>query len=201
FQNKAVDDTRTLKDIAGRISGKKCLILAPGSSIIREKERIDSYVEKEKPVVISANFVPDTYQADYVFCCNAMRFEMLLGRKNMPELIVTSNLLEMCADERLGGRKPLVVNYTDLHFDEAIPYDNSVIMLLRLLKKLDVSDAALAGFDGYRAGSRENYVADYMASQHTKGEEENKRIKERMAQMEKQMNICYLTESLYKCGE
>ncbi len=198
FQNKSVDDAGTLKDLAGKLAGKKCLILAPGSSILGEKERIDRYIAEEDPIVFSANFVPETYVADYVFCCNAMRFEMLLGKKTMPALVVTSNLLEMCEDERLGGRQPLIVNYTDLHFDEERSYDNSVIMLLRLLKKLEVSDVALAGFDGYRAGSRENYVADYMASQHTKGDEENKRIKERMGQMEKQMNICYLTKSLYQ---
>lgn len=198
FQNKAVDDVQTLKYMAGKLAGKKCLILAPGSSILGEKERIDRYIAEEKPVVFSANFVPETYTADYVFCCNAMRFEMMLGRKDMPELVVTSNLLEMCADRRLDCRNPLIVNYTDLHFDEARPYDNSVIMLLRLLKKLEVADVALAGFDGYRPDSRENYVADYMASQHTKGDEENREIKARMVQMEKQMNILYLTRSLYK---
>ena len=86
----------------------------------------------------------------------------------------------------------------DLHFDEMGPSDNSVIMLLRLLKKLDVQDVALAGFDGYRTDSKANYVSDYMASQHTKGDEENKKIRERMMQMERQLNIRYLTESLYQ---
>ena len=198
FQNKAVDDGQTLKELAARLAGKICLILAPGSSIVREKETVAAYIEKEHPVVISANFVSETYPADYVFCCNAMRYEMMRGKKDMPEMIVTSNLLEMCADEGSGGRKPQIVNYTDLHFDEAGSFDNSVILLLRLLKKLEISGAVLAGFDGYRENSSENYVADYMASQHTKGSEENKRIRECMAQMEKQMKISYLTQSLYQ---
>lgn len=198
FQNKAVDDTQTIRKLAARLAGKKCLILAPGSSIVGEKERIETYMAKEDPVVISANFVPETYRADYVFCCNAMRYEMMLGKKDKPELVVTSNLLEMCSDESSSGSQPMLVNYADLHFDEAGSYDNSVIMLLRLLKKLEVSEAALAGFDGYRVNSRENYVADYMASQHIKGDEENKRIKKYMEQMEKQMNILYLTKTLYK---
>lgn len=67
-----------------RLAGKTCLILAPGSSIVSEKERIASYIETKQPVIISANFVPDTYKADYVFCCNAMRFEMVLGRREIP---------------------------------------------------------------------------------------------------------------------
>lgn len=198
FQNRAVDDARTLRELAGQLAGRKCLILAPGSSIVGEREKVTSYIEAEKPVIISANFVPDTYRADYVFCCNAMRFEMMLGRKDMPELVITSNLLEMCADEGAGDTKPMIVNYTDLRFDEMGSSDNSVIMLLRLLKRLEVSDVALAGFDGYRKDMKANYVADYMASQHTKGEEENKKIRERMEQMEKQINIRYLTKSLYQ---
>lgn len=201
FQNKAVDDGQTLKELAGQLAGKKCLVLAPGPSIIGEREKVEAYIAREKPVVISANFAPDSYAADYVFCCNAMRLEMIFAKKEIPRLIVTSNLLEMCAEEARGKAQPLAVNYMDLHFDEAAPSDNSVIMLLRLLKKLEVSDVALAGFDGYRTDVRTNYVADYMASQHIKGGEENKKLRERMEQMEKQMSITYLTESLYRCKE
>lgn len=200
FQNKAIDDGQTLKELSGQLSGKKCLILAPGPSILEDREKIGRYIKEEKPVVFSANFVPDSYQADYVFCCNAMRFEMILGKKDIPNMVITSNLLEMCANRTGGDGKLLVVNYMDLHFDEARPYDNSVLMLLRLLKKLEVSDVALAGFDGYRVDGKANYVADYMASQHIKGDEDNKKIKERIGQMERQMNILYLTESLYRNG-
>lgn len=198
FQNKAIDDSETLKYLSQRLAGRKCLILAPGSSIMRDRDKIADYIEDENPIVFSANFVPDSYQSDYVFCCNAMRLEMILGKKQIPAMIVTSNLLEMCSDDGVGKDQFGAVNYMDLHFDEAGPSDNSVIMLLRLLKKLEVSDVALAGFDGYRADTKTNYVADYMASQHIKGDEENKKIRERMAQLEKQMNIRYLTESLYR---
>ena len=197
FQNKAIDDTQTLAALAQQLAGKQCLILAPGSSILSEREKVERYIAQEKPVVVSANFVPDTYETDYVFCCNAMRLEMIYGKKKVPKLIVTSNLLEMCGEDRPEGQKPCAVNYMDLHFGESGPSDNSVIMLLRLLKKLEVSSVALAGFDGYRTDVRTNYVADYMASQHIKGDEENKKIKERMEQMEKQMNVQYLTKSLY----
>lgn len=194
FQNKAIDDTETLKALADQLAGRKCLILAPGYSIVSDREKIAAYVKEEKPVVLSANFVPDFYQVDYVFCCNAMRLEMIRINKQIPKMIVTSNLLEMCSQED----DFYAVNYMDLHFGEAGPADNSVIMLLRLLKKLEAADVALAGFDGYRTDSRTNYAADYMASQHTKGDEENKKIRERMVQMEKQMSIRYLTKSLYK---
>ncbi len=205
FQNNAVDDTAALQDLAANLAGRKCLILAPGSSIAEEQDKIHAYIEREKPVVLAANFVPEHYCADYVFCCNAMRLESILGTKKPSKLLITSNLVDlyeekmnhisagMCAENSVQ-----YVNYVDISFTESEPVDNSVIMLLRLLKKLEVPQAALAGFDGYKSGREENYVAGYMASQHTKGEEENRKIRNHMRQMEKVLEIQYLTDSLYR---
>lgn len=205
FQNNAIDDTEVLQNLSKELAYRKCLILAPGSSILEEKKRVQDYIEQEKPVVFAANFVPEGYDVDYIFCCNAMRLETILGKKNLPRLVVTSNLLDMCeeetAQENLSMEAVLGVNYMDLSFQENEPSDNSVIMLLRLLKKLEAEQVALAGFDGYRTDHKINYVADYMASQHTKGEEENKKIKGYMEQLEKQMKIRYLTKSLYQAGD
>lgn len=202
FQNNAIDDTETIQRLSKELAHRKCLILAPGSSILEEKERVQTYIVQENPIVFAANFVPESYAADYVFCCNAMRLETILGKKNLPRLVVTSNLLDMCeeetAQENLAMEEVLGVNYMDLSFQENKPSDNSVIMLLRLLKKLEAEQVALAGFDGYQTNHKANYVADYMASQHTKGEEENKKIKGYMEQLEKQMQIRYLTKSLYQ---
>lgn len=205
FQNNAVDDTAVLQELAAKIAGRKCLILAPGSSIAKERDTITAYMEEENPVVFAANFVPENYGADYVFCCNAMRLESILGTKKRPALLITSNLADlyaekmnhMPADMRAECRVQCV-NYVDISFTETEPVDNSVIMLLRLLKKLEVSQVALAGFDGYSSGRNENYIAGYLASQHTKGEEENNKIRTYMAQMEKVLEIQYLTDSLYR---
>ncbi|MBP3476283.1 MAG: aldolase catalytic domain-containing protein [Lachnospiraceae bacterium] len=201
FQNNAIDDAQVLQKLSQELAHKNCLILAPGPSILEEKDKVAAYIEKEKPVVLSANFVPDGYHADYVFCCNAVRLETILGKKSLPDLVITSNLLDMCEEKALQARgdktEVLEVNYMDLSFRENEPSDNSVIMLLRLLKKLEVGRVALAGFDGYHTDYKANYVADYMASQHTKGEEENKKIKGYMEQLEKQMEIQYVTKSLY----
>ncbi len=191
FQNNAIDDADVLKKLEKVLSGKECLILAPGSSILKEQDRIKDYIVKEKPIVISANFVPESYQVDYTFYSNAMRFEAVSEKREDHKNIITSNLME------LNHNCSLVVNYIDLFFDEKESSDNSVIMLLRLLKKLRVSRVVLAGFDGYGKNPVSNYVKDYMASQHTKGEEENEKIKRLMEQLEKQLEITYLTRSLY----
>lgn len=192
FQNNEVDDAETLQNLRGELYQKECLILAPGSSILHEQEQIRQFIERRNPIVFSANFVSDNFEPDYVFCCNAMRYETILNKRYLGKCIVTSNLLEMCQNQEM------VVNYADLSFDEKEPIDNSVIMLLKLLKKLEISHVTLAGFDGYRTGNESDYVDAYMRSQHTKGREENEKIKRCMKQLAGQIEIQYLTKSLYQ---
>lgn len=191
FQNNEINDDNVLKKIKKEWMGKKILILAPGTSILHQEDKIKDFLIKEKPVAIAANFLPERLAADYVFCCNAMRFEMLHGRENKTQMIVTSNLLDMCK----GYEQ--VVNYSELSFDEEGICDNSVIMLLKLLRKLEIKEVSIAGFDGYQRNGK-NYAAAYMASNHIKGDTENIKIMKYLKQLEQAMSIHFLTETIYQ---
>lgn len=191
FQSNEVDDTELIKDISKQWQDRKVLVLAPGSSLLEKEEEIKRHIEIERPIVIAANFIPENIKAEYVFCSNAMRFELLQNVQKNVKLLVTSNLLDMCS----GDEK--IINYSDLNFDEDGVCDNSVIMLIKLLKRLEIREVSLAGFDGYLSDGR-NYVDAYMVSQHTKGEQENIRIKKYMKKLEDQITIHYITESLYQ---
>lgn len=191
FQNNEISDAEVLNEIRNECASRKILILAPGSSIIKQEEKINKYIRDEDTVVIAANFLPENILVDYVFCCNAMRFEMLQNRQREDDLIVTSNLLDMCTG------KEKVVNYSDLSFDEEGTCDNSVIMLFRLLRKLEIREVVVAGFDGYHHTGK-NYAVNYMVNKHTKGDMENVRVKKYLKQLEKVLKIHFLTESLYQ---
>ena len=193
FQNNEVDDAKLRRQLKEKWSGRKILILAPGASLLEAKEKIGIFIQEKNPVVIAANFLPEQFPVDYVFCSNAMRFEGLRNHTHGAELLITSNLLDMC-----DGREQLL-NYSELSFDENGTCDNSVIMLLKLLRGLDISEAAIAGFDGYKEKG-ENYVASYMASQHTKGEKENVRIREYVSRIKQSLKLIYLTPSMYEEG-
>ena len=141
-------------------------------------------------MIFSANFAPEQYQTDYIFCSNATRYEALENKKGDRGILVTSNLADVC-DEKM------LVNYSDLCFDEKGKCDNSVIMLLKLLLKLEIREVYVAGFDGYRTEG-DNYIASYMINQHTKGQEVNRRNKRYVADIRKQMKIVFLTDSVYE---
>ena len=144
FQNQEIEDKELTERLKEKLSGKKVLILAPGSTIIDEKEKIHKFIQEEKPVIISANFNPEGYKQHYVFCSNAMRYETLKEKRDSSCFLITSNLLTVC------DREENVLNFTELSFDEMGTCDNCVIMLMKLLIKSGVEEAALAGFDGDR---------------------------------------------------
>lgn len=191
FQNHETDDRELLESLKEKLSGREILVIAPGHSIISGQDKIKEYINEKQPVIITANFSPEEYEKDYIFCSNAMRYELLGDRKDDAPVLITSNLLDVC------GQEKNILNYADLSFDELGICDNCVIMLMKLLIRLDVKEIVLAGFDGYRTEGG-NYIYNYMASRHTKGQEENVRIRKYVAKIKKKISIRFLTESIYE---
>ena len=189
FQNHEVDDKELLDRLKSEWSEREVLILAPGASIVEQKGLVDRFIAEKNPVVISANFIPETYRQDYAFYSNAMRYSAIEDKCDTDNLLVTSNLIGMCNAEN-------VLNYSELCFDDKGNCDNCVIMLLKLMIKLGKNQVYIAGFDGYQPESC-NYISSYMANQHTKGMEENIKNTGYVADIRKKMEVNFLTQSLY----
>ena len=189
FQNHEVDDQELLRKLKTRFQECEILILAPGTSIAREYEKINRFIEKENPIIISANFVPENYRYDYAFYSNVMRYSAIEDKNVLDKIIITSNLMDVSTVTE-------VLNYSELCFDDKGKSDNCVIMLLKLMIKLGKNRVYVAGFDGYKAEG-DNYVSTYMTSQHTKGVEENIRNTAYVADIRKKMAVMFITDSLY----
>lgn len=191
FQSHDVDDSMFVKELKDKCLGRQILILAPGISILEQECTIKRYIENSEPIIIAANFIPNNIDVDYVFCCNAKRLEIIQEKYKKERIIVTSNLFEMCVG------KENIVNYSDLSIDEGENFDNSVIMLLKLFQNMDMKSVNIAGFDGYRLGE-ENYAASYMINKYVKGENENARIKKYLKRFNQELQINFLTKTLYR---
>ena len=191
FQNHEIEDKELVDKLQKSLSGRKVLILAPGSSIAEKQEEIQNYINKEHPVVFAANFSPDAYEKDYIFCSNAMRYEILKNNRESMPILITSNLVDVCEKEEQ------ILNFTELSFDELGSCDNCVIMLIKLLIRLEIKEVALAGFDGYKEVGN-NYVHSYMLSQYTKGQEENMKIRKYVSSLRSKIALHFLTETLYE---
>ena len=53
--SKTIDDKETLEYLKNELKNKTILIMGPGKSLIREKQKIDDFIEKNNPFIISLN--------------------------------------------------------------------------------------------------------------------------------------------------
>ncbi len=200
YQKNDINDEKDREALRQVFEGKpEVLILGPGPSIGKERERILSYIEERHPLVVSINFIPRDYKSDMLFLTNSKRYMQLSsglekksGAERLP-VIATSNVT--AAKDGFDYN----IDYTGL-IDESfeIP-DNSLPMFLRLLLSTGVKRAALAGFDGYvpergmnysDPGMEYEFAADYAIRL-------NAYTGNVIKEARKQMEIEFVTDSAY----
>ncbi len=156
YQKNDIHDDEALQSLGAELSGKIILVTGPGKTIRQEKERIRTYLEKERPVVFSINACFEEFPADYLFLTNSKRYLQLSGSLEQDKyaglkIIATSNVTPS------RGSFDHTVDYSKLIDPGCSIPDNSLPMLLRLFAKIGVKDLALAGFDGYTEKAGSNY--------------------------------------------
>ncbi|NLJ70461.1 MAG: hypothetical protein GX328_03230 [Clostridiaceae bacterium] len=149
YNNNRIDDSNSRAELFRLLSGEKVLIIAPGSSIVSHKAEIKKFVELEKPIVISINFIPELYNVDFAFFSNNKRFSNI--EYISCKTIITSNLADSTADYK--------IDYNSLSgaFDQGC---NSFIMILKLLKEMNPEAIYAAGADGYTGNGKNYYKAN-----------------------------------------
>ncbi len=198
YQENVVDDNDAKKELIELLLNRKILILAPGKSLLTEKDKIKQYWKNENPIVISVNFITDIIPVDIAFVGNLKRFtsiaQLIDDNKNLKKVIVTSNI------KFKNVEKTLTVNYGDYTPDDPIITDNSGIMLLNLMQKLGVKDVALAGFDGFTVNRMDNYYNDSLVNSASLDEllSRSNAIANHLQSLKQVMNIDFITDSMYR---
>lgn len=197
FVKQNMDDTDVMDGLAEELSSKSLLLLGPGKNIKLQKNSIHEFIEKEKPVIVSINYVPADFCIDYVFVTKRNRYleltESLHQDKNTKvKIISTSNV------ECRGDFSDFVVDKLPLLDRKSSIPDNSFLMLLKLLKKIDIKRVTCAGFDGYSAKD-DNYFNPEMEYSFIKEEAYrlNVYIRDVLMNEYRDMDIQFLTYSHY----
>lgn len=183
YKNNQIDDTKNRAVLKSLLLGKDVLLIAPGASIISHKDEIQKFINSKKPVVISVNFVPELYSVDFAFFSNNKRFSNL--ENSNCNTIVTSNLVESTADYK--------IDYNSLSgaFDQGC---NSLIMILKLLKEMDLKSIYAAGADGYTENGK-NYYSNRIRSSTEHGNSFNLAVANAIRNMG--VKVQFLTPSAY----
>lgn len=173
--------------------GKEVLVLAPGYSLVSEKDKIKNLIGEKQPIVVSINTKPECYDVDYVFISNRKRLYAFNYDNLNSKIIITSNLPKLTEDF-------ICVDYEALCDKEFEQPDNAGMMMLRLLNSNKVKKVYLAGFDGFSSPNKENYYSNKIANINTKeiAEKKNKDIAKQLAKISKEINVEFVTKSYYQ---
>ncbi len=184
------DNVNTFKDM---FKGKSVLIIAPGKSVEREKDKVIEICNKENVVTISVNFVYKYVKMDYIFVSNLRRYQRLIENNDFfnNKIIGTSNI----------PQKGLYIqtNYKTLLNNVEFVEDNSALMLIKYLIDLGVENILIAGIDGYSTDLRENFVDEQMSFYLKNNEFEllNAGISKVLNEYKKLINIEFITGHKY----
>lgn len=200
-QGRIIDDSEALKALKESFGDKKILLLAPGKTIITEKEKIDAFVKREKPVVVAVNAIHKGYDCDYVMFINSVRYqyakESYAQEFSKHKKILLSNI------KTAGLEDELIVNFYNVIKRGWEHFDNAVICCLRLLNKLDVSNVALAGFDGFKTAYNESYADSSLPTFNPNGnwaglnEEIKNMFSDFVLSSKDKMRLEFVTESIF----
>lgn len=197
YQMVEIDDARCREQLIDMLKEREILLLGPGTSIVKEKEKIKKYIEEKNPVVISVNFIEETYKIDYVFLSNSKRYVQLAttlsNNKVEEKIIATSNVT------KTSGTFDYVLKYSSLIDEDAEVIDNSFIMLLRVMMQLGIRKVETAGFDGYSPKEKGNYFREYMDYNFDidKKARVNKYVKDAIHEMADDLKVGFITKSIY----
>lgn len=201
YQSKMVNDDEILIKLEKEFQGRKILLVSPGRSIIDQKADIQQYIENEKPIVIGINAVSSEYHYDYLFFSNKIRYDY--AKDIYPDLLKKSKRIVVSSIKTQSDDGENIVNYNMLIKRGWEHFDNAVIMCLRLLNKLHVTDIALAGFDGFSNNYSESYFDISLPSLNTdeNWDNLNKEIKSMFQDFKEvtknSIKISFVTKSIY----
>lgn len=183
FTSNRIDDSESCNQLKAEFAGRCILVMAPGHSLNTYNDKIHKFIEENNPVILTVNFIVDEFPITYAFFANNRRFENFAKRDC--RTIVTSNLSIHKADH--------YIDYDSVSgaFSQGC---NSLIMLLKLLQRLDIKKAALAGADGYNENER-NYYNTGLTSYIKRENKFNIAVAQALKKLE--IEIEFLTPSKY----
>lgn len=202
-QNRKVNDEEALASLRKDFAGRKLLLLAPGKSILTEREKIQAYIDKNAPLVVSINAVSPQYHSDFLFLISTIRYQY--AKESYPEQFAAQKRILLSNIKTTPDEGEVVVNFDRVFQYGWMYFDNAVIAFLRLLNKLKVSSVVIAGFDGFKTSYNETYADQALPTlgSGTNWGEVNREIAEMFAGLKAavgdNMQIEFLTECPFDC--
>jgi len=162
--NHDLDDEAAVQALRDNIGSRPVLLIAPGKTVVSEKEQVQHYIDEHDPVVIGVNAAPVGYTYDYVLFANPARYEYaktnVEGFGNLKHIVLSNIKPTPDVNESIVAFNTVVKRGWE-HFD------NAMICALRLMERIGVENVAIAGFDGFKSRYNLSYADPFLPSLNT----------------------------------
>ena len=197
FVTEKCSEDEAREKLSAELKNRNILVVGPGKNIELQKARVDEYIAKENPYVISINYIPKEIKVDAVFTTNVKRYHDM--KTDGIKVIATTNV--ECRNGKFEyhiNRAPLLENRAPLLERNEKIMDNSFLMLIKLLESIGINKICCAGFDGY-SDKEDNYFNPEMEYYFVKDEAHNlnTHMRESIYEARHTMDIRFLTYSAY----
>lgn len=155
-QNRIVDDEKVLGQLEIEWKEREILLIAPGKTSETDKEMVRAYITEHNPIVIAINAINPSYQYDYLFMINAVRYHY--AKEIYPQQFQATRKILLSNIKTQPEENEMIINFNRVVKRGWVYFDNAVINMLRLLDKLHVAQVVLVGFDGFKHEYNESYA-------------------------------------------
>jgi len=191
YMDNYIDDSEVESALSDILAGRTVLLLAPGSSLAEHKDKVDSFIKDNNPVVIAVNFDDEKLPIDYIFSSNMRRYAKI-EESTSRKTIITSNMKE-------AQKYSFIFNYATYTSEYSEIFDNSGVMALKLLMNVGVKNVYIAGMDGYSAKKDVNYFDKRLEYDFSaEAEERNRLIGQEIKNLNHRITCHFLTPSKYQ---
>ena len=193
--DKVFDDTETIERLRDRFIGKKVLLIAPGKSILKERDKISALLSDRNVLSVALNHF--AFETDYRLTTRIEVFSEAVERGD--SIIAPSNVVM--------GKKSDSTSEIDYEKwivrENGTTYDSSGVMSLLLMERLGVSEIILAGFDGFSTNINENYFDKTMRNPVSEEQAElrNEFYSRLIRRIREKTAVTFLTSSKYYLPE
>lgn len=190
--DKVFDDATTIERLRSIFCGKRALLIAPGKSILNNRDKIAALLTDGTILSVALNHF--AFDTDYFLTTRSEIFSEAVERGN--PIIAPSNVV-------MGNKGD---NISEIDYEKWIAkesgttYDSSGVMSILLMERLGVSEIILAGFDGFSANINDNYFEKTMRNpvSEEQAETRNRFYADFIEKVQKKTRVTFLTKSKYE---
>ena len=197
FLNNEIQDSISINYLKEKFYNRNILLIAPGSSIEKDKDKIYKFIKEKNPIIISINYHTNNFNINFVFINNSKRYNQMMefiDNNANTEFILTSNINASKED------KIKYINYSEylVEGDFEIIMHNATLMFIKFLISLNIKNVTLAGFDGFSNKTDNQYAEKYLSyNTNIDYYKQNTLIGKKVKELRESINIYFLTKSYY----